>query len=51
MGKFKEFSINLDGNKEVYFAGEVLSGNVTLNLTEPMQMLRLIFSVEGKSVL
>jgi len=49
MGKIKEFSIHLNEGKQIYFAGEEIKGNVSLNLAAPMQMFRIIVLVEGKA--
>lgn len=50
MGRSKEFSIHLDDNKETYFAGEQLSGNVIIHLNEPTSMVRFVLLVHGKAV-
>lgn len=34
MGKLREFNIEFDKHKEIYDSGEMISGNVCLNLAE-----------------
>jgi len=49
MGR-KELKIHLDNEKECYFAGEQLTGHVTLELNEPTSVLRIILYVKGKGI-
>ena len=48
MGKIAEFNIVLHNNRQVFYPGEQLSGEVILNLNEPMKMKAIRIECEGK---
>ena len=47
MIKVKEFSINFDGEKTEYFAGETISGYVMLEFVDLTALVRVVLSAEG----
>ncbi|XP_046581080.1 arrestin domain-containing protein 3-like [Haliotis rubra] len=49
MGKLKQFSITFDNCKGVYYAGEVVRGQITIDLNEPMKMRELRLTCLGRA--
>ena len=47
MGKIQHFSINFNNERQVYYPGEQLSGNVVLVLNEPMETRAIKMDFEG----
>jgi hypothetical protein len=40
MGKLQNFAVALDNQTGVFYAGQVVSGNIQVDLMEPMKMRR-----------
>ncbi|XP_033124129.1 arrestin domain-containing protein 3-like [Anneissia japonica] len=49
MGKIKNFCICFDDEKEVYYAGDVVSGHVMLELSEPKSLIAIRMIFTGRS--
>jgi len=49
MGKIQFFAINFNTERQVFYPGEQLAGNVVLVLTEPMEARAIKMEFEGKS--
>ena len=47
MGKIDNFIINLDKPKPVYFSGEVISGSMTISITERIKIISVSASFIG----
>ena len=47
MGKVQHFSISFNNERQVYYPGEQLSGNVVLVLKEPMETRAIKMEFEG----
>ena len=48
MGKLNLFSIELDSHQPVYYPGQVVSGRVTVDLNQPMEMRGIKVKLNGK---
>ena len=48
MGKLTEFIIILNTQRVVFYPGEQISGQVVVNLPEPMAMRGIILELEGE---
>lgn len=51
MGKLTEFIIILNTQRVVFYPGEQISGQVVVNLLEPMDMRGIELEFEGKRLL
>ena len=48
MGKISQFSISFNTQQPVYYPGQVLTGNVALELNHPMDMRGVRIKLQGK---
>ena len=51
MGKLQEFTVKLDDGKINYMAGEIVSGNVVVNLAQVMEVTRITIQLIGRDSL
>lgn len=49
MGKLALFQLSLDSTQVVYYPGQMISGNITMALNEPMKMRSIKMKAKGEA--